>query len=82
MIHSKRLTAAVAVPLFAVSLAAQPANVSSPTKPSSEEVVQLSAFQVQTDRERGYRATNSLTATRTATSILDTPLNITVLTED
>ncbi len=50
--------------------------------PKPEDVVQLSAFRVESDRDYGYRATNTMTATRTAAPIIETPLNIAVLTED
>jgi iron complex outermembrane receptor protein len=55
------------------------ATAATPPSPSQEEVVQLSAFQVQSTKDPGYRTTNSQSATRTATAILDTPLNVTVL---
>jgi outer membrane receptor protein involved in Fe transport len=61
------------------SALAQPAPAAAP-KP--EDVVQLSAFRVESDRDYGYRATNTMTATRTAAPIIETSLNIAVLTED
>jgi outer membrane receptor protein involved in Fe transport len=50
--------------------------------PADEETVQLSPFEVTSSRDYGYRATNSLTATRTATPVVNIPLNIAVLTEE
>lgn len=42
----------------------------------------MSAFSVSSGRDYGYRATNSLTATRTGVEIFRTPLNVSVLTEE
>ncbi|WP_044891501.1 TonB-dependent siderophore receptor [Opitutus terrae] len=47
-----------------------------------DEVVKLDAFTVSTDRDVGYRATNSIAGTRTNTPIKDVPLNIQVFTKD
>lgn len=55
------------------------AQTTRPPANANEETVQLSAFLVQSDKDVGYRTTNSQTATRTATAILDTPLNVAVL---
>lgn len=49
---------------------------------SREEPVQLNAFEVASDRDYGYRATNSSTATGSGTAVRDTPMSITILTED
>jgi iron complex outermembrane receptor protein len=48
----------------------------------SEEVVKLSPFTVSTDKDYGYRASNSIAGTRTNTPIKDVPLNIQVFTKD
>jgi outer membrane receptor protein involved in Fe transport len=50
--------------------------------PEDGEIVTLSAFEVTTDRDVGYRATNSIAGTRTNTPIKDVPLNIQVFTKD
>lgn len=42
----------------------------------------LSAFEVSTARDVGYRATNSIAGTRTNTPIKDVPLNIQVFTKE
>lgn len=42
----------------------------------------LSTFSVSTDRDYGYRASNSIAATRSDTPIKDVPLNIQVFTKD
>ncbi len=49
--------------------------------PSTDAVV-LSPFTVNSERDYGYRSTNSVTATRNARSIFETPLAISVLNED
>lgn len=65
--------------------AAQPSPVA-PTAslpaPSEPGVVSLSPFQVTSDRDYGYVKTNSITATRIGARIMDTPLQIQVLSED
>ena len=47
--------------------------------PSKSEVVQLSAFNVNAEKDYGYRVTNAATATRVGTAIINTPLNIQVI---
>jgi len=56
---------------------------SAPTVPSrtEDQPVQLSAFEVSTDRDTAYRANNAVSSNRANTSIFDTPQSITVLTE-
>jgi iron complex outermembrane receptor protein len=49
---------------------------------SNEEVIQLSAFDVTTQKDYGYRASNSIAGTRTNTAIKDIPVNIQVFTKD
>ncbi|MBI2517843.1 MAG: TonB-dependent receptor [Opitutae bacterium] len=46
-----------------------------------EKVVQLSPFKVTTDKDRGYRATNSISGSRLNTAIKDIPMPIEVITE-
>src|SRR6185295_9457246 len=56
---------------------------STPAAPATEgEVIQLSTFNVSTERDNGYRASNSIAGTRTDTPIKDIPLNIQVFTKD
>ncbi len=49
---------------------------------SDEEVVTLNVFQVDATRDRGYRATNSISGTRLNTPIKDLPMPIEVFTKD
>lgn len=71
------LIAAIALPL---ALPAQP----TPPPPASadDDAVRLSPFEVNTERAQGYRAANSITASRFALPILDTPMAINVVTEE
>jgi len=70
------LCAAVSPTLASAQTAVAPATPGDPKDP----VIQLSTFVVSSERDYGYRATNSITATRVGTAIADTPINIQVLT--
>jgi iron complex outermembrane recepter protein len=83
--HSRGLwhSHAVLVTLAAVSTAlgqTTPPNQTGAT--DDDEVIQLSAFTVSTERDVGYRASNSIAGTRTNTPIKDIPMNIQVFTKD
>ena len=70
----------VALPALASLAFAQGA---APTAaPADDDVVRLDAFNVSTERDVGYRATNSIAGTRTNTPIKDVPINIQVFTKD
>lgn len=47
-----------------------------------EQVVQLDAFTVSTARDRGYRATNSVSGSRVATPVRDLPSSVQVVTPE
>lgn len=47
-----------------------------------EQTYQLSPFVVSTEKDKGYRATNSISGTRLNTAIKDLPMPIEVITED
>lgn len=49
-------------------------------KGSLDETIVLSPFAVSTDKDTGYRATNSISGTRLDTAIKDTPMPIEVIT--
>ncbi len=53
-----------------------------PAATNEASVVQLDEFQVTSDRDTTYRATNATAGTRLGTKIKDLPQSITVLTED
>jgi len=52
-----------------------------PAKPS-DGVLQLDPFEVNSDKDYGYRKTNSVTASRIGIPTIDTPLNIQVIGAD
>ncbi|HYD83004.1 MAG TPA: TonB-dependent receptor plug domain-containing protein, partial [Opitutus sp.] len=52
------------------------------TTAAEEDVVELSPFTVTSDKDKGYRATNSVAGTRLATAIKDVPMSIEVITSD
>ncbi len=58
------------------------AQTPAPATPSKEDdTVTLSAFEVSTSRDRGYRAANSVSATRIDTPIKDLPFAVSAFTE-
>ena len=63
--------------LSATSLAAQ--TVATPPK---EEVVQLSPFEVATEKDDGYKASGTLAGTRLRTELRDVAASITVVTKE
>lgn len=64
-------------------LAAQTATATPTDSAASaeEDTVVLSPFTVTTDKDKGYRATNSISGTRLNTAIKDIPMPIEVITE-
>ncbi|HYC71139.1 MAG TPA: TonB-dependent receptor plug domain-containing protein [Opitutaceae bacterium] len=67
-------------PRLAVAQTA-PAAPASDSPAREEETVTLSPFQVTTNRDKGYRATNSISGTRLDTPIKELPMPIEVITE-
>lgn len=61
--------------------AAETTNQPKTAAAEKSEVVVLSPFVVSTDKDRGYRATNSISGTRLDTAIRDVPMPIEVITE-
>ncbi len=73
--------AATLLALMAASSAfAQAASV--PAKPATDEAVTLSPFEVRTDKDTGYTATNTLAGSRLNTTLRDTPAAISVFTKE
>jgi len=68
--------------LLATSLSAQTVATPKSDQLASDEVVQLSPFAVTTDKDSGYKASNSIGGTRSNTPIKDIPLNLQVFTKD
>lgn len=75
------LSALSALALAASALRAQTASPSA-NSAVSDSVVQLSAFEVSADKDRGYVASESITGTRVATKIRDLPFLVDVVTSD
>jgi len=53
-----------------------------PVAVKSDDVVQLSAFSVNSDSERGYIASESMSGSRVATAIKDLPFDVSVVTSE
>ena len=71
----------IALPVLASGAFAQtPAPAAAAA--ANSEIVRLSPFEVSTDKDSGYRASNSIAGTRTDTPIKDIPINIQVFTKD
>ncbi len=72
-----------AAPAASTSRAAAPSvQPISSTEPAPKDVVVLSPFEVNSERDFGYLKTNSATATRIGMEIQKVPMNISVLSED
>ncbi len=69
----------VATPAVAPTTAEETSAL--PAADNKEKTVVLSPFTVTTDKDRGYRATNSISGTRLNTAIKDLPMPIEVITE-
>jgi len=82
----KRLSALVAAVAFAANLSIHaqtaPAASTSPAASAKEQAVVLSVFEVESTRDSGYRATNSVSGTRINVRLMDMPQTISVLTSD
>ena len=76
-----RLAAAFLAFTAAVSSAQTPPPAVETNRPKEEAVV-LTAFEVASTRETGYRATNSVSGTRVNVKLMDVPQTISVLTSD
>src|SRR6188768_162657 len=75
------LMSAIVLPVTAFAQTAAGSPVAEAPPPAKEPVLQLNTFEVRSERDYGYRATNSITATRVGSAIADTPINIAVLTD-
>ncbi|MBI5690273.1 MAG: hypothetical protein HZC55_09240 [Verrucomicrobia bacterium] len=77
------LTCSLGLAALLPSLRSQsaPAPASGP-RPASEELVQLSPFVVDVERESGWSANATLSATRTRQELKDVPVNIDAITSD
>lgn len=75
--HSGGSIRRITLPLILTSLIA-----SSLWAQEDDQVVDLSPYEVNSSRDRGYYANNSLSATKTAVPINNIPINIQVMTRD
>lgn len=74
--------ALIAAFCFHAAAYAQTAATPPATMPPRDEVFVLNPFKVTTERDRGYRATNSISGTRLDTAIKDLPMPLEVITEE
>lgn len=72
------LAFASGLPLFGQATPASPTTSSTP----ESDTLQLSPFEVRTDKDTGYTATNTLAGSRLNTSLRDTPAAISVFTKE
>ena len=87
--HLRNILRAIAsaVPLLFASLVAAESTLPSAEavasqKKDEESTVVLNPFEVKSAQDKGYRASNSVTATGIGAAIKDIPANISVLTEE
>jgi iron complex outermembrane receptor protein len=67
--------------VLAATLSAQTTETKT-EQPADDQVIELSPFSVQGEKENGYKASNSISGTRSMTPIKDIALNIQVFTKD
>ena len=67
---------------FLVAAASAAAQTAAPSPSGDSEAITLDEFVVSSDKANGYRATNAITATGIGTRIADTPLAISVVTNE
>src|SRR5688572_2685515 len=65
-----------------LSTLASVAQTTTPPPPPADTPVTLSAFEVSSSRDSGYRVHNAVATTGIAQALIDTPLPITVVTEE
>lgn len=81
-LRDRLLTPLLAFGLLATPrLIAQTAPAAAASVDADSETVVLSPFTVTTEKDKGYRATNSISGTRLNTAIKDIPMPIEVITE-
>lgn len=77
----KHLGFAAGVFALTAALPAQ-TTAAAPQSPAADEPVALSPFVVSTSSDTGYAATQTLAGTRLRTELKDTPVSLSILTED
>jgi hypothetical protein len=81
MKKTSMLTALISQLGLAVAPLTTTASAAAPT-PATEQTIRLTAFEVASTRDSGYRATNSVSGTRVNMKLMDVPQTISVLTSD
>lgn len=76
------LTAGCALAPASLRAQAVPSSPEDASTRPPDETVELSPFEVTTDQDKGYRATNTISGTRLNTAIKELPMPIEVITED
>src|SRR5688500_8989885 len=76
------LSSALLVLATLLSHGQTPPAPSTPSAPPADETITLPAFNVSSDRANGYRATDSMSAARIRTALIDTPATVNVITSD
>jgi len=80
--RNSRRTCFVLSSLLAASLSAQTTADTKTEQSANDDVIKLSPFEVSTEKDTGYKASNSIGGTRSNTPIKDIALNIQVFTKD
>lgn len=80
--HHRRITAGLACLLASASPVIAQTPVPPDSAPETEPTLVLSEFVVSAERDTGYGATTAFTATRIGIPILQTPLNVQVVTAE
>lgn len=80
--RARAALAGLAVVVAAVAAHAQSASAPAAAPGGANDPVTLSPFEVRTDKDTGYTATNTLAGSRLNTDLRDTPAAISVFTKD
>jgi len=81
-LFSKTLTACVASLATCVFSSAQTSPAATPSTQTSENVVQMSKFEVQSTQDRGYTTSNAASGFKTNQELIKIPQSILVITSD
>src|SRR5688572_16283476 len=73
---------AFAVPAMALAQTVPPAPAATTPPAASEDVIVLTPFTVDTTKDRGYQAENTLSGSRLNSSLNDTPASVSVFTKE
>jgi len=81
LFRSRRTGHRQALLFFAATVTSLVAQTAPAAKEAVEDTVNLSPFEVKAAKDTGYGATNAYTATRIGIPIIQTPINVQVVTE-